>query len=294
MTPLRSRGIARRPSPSRVATGLLAHQLADVMWAFIFGRWVLIRLRERRRRDVLVTALPWALGTAAIEYYVFLPWIQPWLRMQVPFWTAAGVHVASAAVYPLTPWLARRLGAPSPEDQEGDRRLAVATATGTATVLTGLAVLGLLSRSGRDPRWPRVDRHGTEAWFLYAMHGHHGVGLRLSQLAADKARAEPLPALGRLMEAQHREEIDLMRDWWRGWFGGDVPPLSARGRSSMHGMPSDDELSVLAELSGRDFDRRFVELMIPHHEGAVRMSERAREDARDPRIRLFADEIRHT
>lgn len=294
MVPMRSRGITRRPTPSRVVAGLLSHQAADILWAFVFGRWFLPRMRARRRRDVLLAALPWAVGTAAAEYVVFLPRVQPWLRMQVPFWTAAGVHVSSAAVYPLVPWIADRLGAPSGEDEEGDRALAVATASGAAVTLAGLAVLGAFSRRGRDPRWPGVRREGAEARFLYGMHGHHEVGLRLSRLAADRAQADPLPVLGRLMEAQHREEIELIRDWWRGWFGGEVPPLAAQDRASMSGMPTGGELSVLEGLSGPAFDRRFVELMVPHHEGAVRMSDRAFEEARDPRVRLFADEIRHT
>jgi hypothetical protein len=38
-----------------------------------------------------------------IEYYLILPKLQPLVVMQVPFWTALGVHVTSGLLYPFYP-----------------------------------------------------------------------------------------------------------------------------------------------------------------------------------------------
>lgn len=169
------------------------------------------------------------------------------------------------------------------------------TAVGMAVTLAVLGALTTRYVKGRDARWAGVSPISShERSFLYMMAGHHEVGLRLAELAAERSAAQELRALGRLMAAQHRSEIDLMRDWWRGWFGGKIPALSDQDRNPMHGMPAPEQLDELERLAGRDFERRFVALMVPHHEGAIRMSDHARKNARDPRIRLFADGIRHS
>ena len=61
----------------------------------------------------------------------------------------------------------------------------------------------------------------------------------------------------------------------------------------MPGMVTRDEVLSLEALDGRAFDERFLELMIRHHEGAVTMAKEARGQAADPRVRLFADQVRH-
>lgn len=285
MVPLRERGIDRDPGWRSTIAGTASHMAADVLWACVWFGLIQPRLRTDPRRSIPAAAFPWALGTAATEYYVFLPWLQPWLRMQVPFWTAAGVHVSSAVAYPL--WL---LGSDDPDRRRFGRRAAVFLGVGMAA----LAGLTWSSRRGRDPRWPGVTTGTYDEEFLRAMTGHHEVGLRLSEDCADLAADPTLRALGRLMTAQHRAELDLMADWWRGWFGGDVPPLSDVERAEMPGMPASEDVDELERLRGTEFDRRFAAIMVPHHLGAIRMARRAVAEAVDPRVKLLALGIEHT
>jgi uncharacterized protein (DUF305 family) len=125
------------------------------------------------------------------------------------------------------------------------------------------------------------------------MTGHHRTGDRLAELAAERAEVPDLRALGRLM-AEHGAEIRLMADWWAAWFGGEVEPLSGQERDEMPGMPPEGDVDRLAEMQGRAFDRRFLELMVPHHLGAIRMSERKLSEPGDLRLRLLARNIRHS
>ncbi len=287
MVPLRRRALSEQPRPAGVLAGAASHQFADVLWAWIFFRYLLPR-RQRPAWQVLAASqIPWALASSAAEYYVFLPWVQPWLRMQVPYWVASGVHVSSSLAYGLWPWVAG-------SDQPGDRRFARGTAVAMTALVAGSAALTLLSRRGRSPRWPGVDRDGPEARFLHRMYGHHEAGLELSQLAAERAESGGLRALGRLMTAQHRAELRLMADEWRGWFGGDVPTLTPDERQAMYGMPEPTQVDALRTLDGHTFDRRFAELMIPHHIGAIGMAEDIQDDGRDPRILGLAAGIRHS
>ncbi len=69
---------------------------------------------SRHRPLALVAVLPvWALATAALEYFLTLPRLQPWLIMQTPFWIAGLVHLASASAYPVVYVVRRRLAEPA-------------------------------------------------------------------------------------------------------------------------------------------------------------------------------------
>jgi hypothetical protein len=53
-----------------------------------------------------------------------------------------------------------------------------------------------------------------------------------------------------------------------------------------------DEMSAALEgKTGDAFDRTFLELMIPHHQGAIDMAMAAKESAKHPELKRMADEI---
>jgi hypothetical protein len=99
--------------------------------------------------------------------------------------------------------------------------------------------------------------------------------------------------LGRLMIAEQQAEIESQKRWWTSWFGGELPPPTPEEQATMLGMPPPGTLEQLATLSGPAFERRFLDVMIVHHEGAIEMANEAWARAADPRLRLFADQIRH-
>ena len=77
-------GVQTEPGGREVAAGILVHQSADIFWAVLFFglglRWTL-----RMRPITVLTLAPfWAAATAAAEYWLLLPWLQPLLRMQTP------------------------------------------------------------------------------------------------------------------------------------------------------------------------------------------------------------------
>lgn len=50
----------------------------------------------------------------------------------------------------------------------------------------------------------------------------------------------------------------------------------------------DGDVKKLSKESGRDFDERYVKLMVKEHEDAVKLFEETAKDAKDPEIRTFA------
>ncbi len=59
----------------------------------------------------------------------------------------------------------------------------------------------------------------------------------------------------------------------------------------MDDMTMDEMLMELDDLSGDDFDIAFLDMMIPHHEGAIEMAKAAKTSAKHPEIKAMADAI---
>lgn len=110
--------------------------------------------------------------------------------------------------------------------------------------------------------------------FVHSMIAHHEQALEMTALVADRSTREDIILFARRIELSQAAEIARMEDW-----------LAARGEpardAAVHpagtvGMLSPEQLAELAAARGNAFDRRFLELMILHHEGALTMVEQLR------------------
>ena len=137
------------------------------------------------------------------------------------------------------------------------------------------------------------DERAHQQSFLRRMAAHYEIGAELARLAAEKAEQDELRVLGRMMVAEQTAEIEIMRRWWRSWYAGDLPPPTPEEHAAMPGMPPPGTIEELAGLSGRAFEERFFAVMLPHHQGAVDIAQDAWHQAVDPRLRLFAYQVRH-
>jgi uncharacterized protein (DUF305 family) len=57
------------------------------------------------------------------------------------------------------------------------------------------------------------------------------------------------------------------------------------------GMMSEAEMEELRELEGDEFDRRFMEAMIVHHEGAIDMAEGVLDEGQDAEVAGLAEAV---
>jgi uncharacterized protein (DUF305 family) len=74
---------------------------------------------------------------------------------------------------------------------------------------------------------------------------------------------------------------------------GDADSMHATASGSVHSDMTAMNDRMVRELGPADstYDDRFIDLMIPHHEGAVAMARDAREKAQHPELRAFADSV---
>lgn len=124
--------------------------------------------------------------------------------------------------------------------------------------------------------------NAADTEFAQMMIVHHEGAIEMAELAVERAASAEVRALGERIAAAQGPEIETMSGWLEAW-DEDQPAEADMGGMGHEGMQMEgmDQETVMAELSGltgSGFDRRFLELMIDHHRGAIVMAEEERGD----------------
>ena len=106
--------------------------------------------------------------------------------------------------------------------------------------------------------------------FMQGMIAHHAQAIHMSRMAPTRGASPRLVRFAAKIDMSQAGEIALMQDWLRA-NGQFVPDTSSWRTMTMHGMLTAEELARLEAARGPAFDRLFLEYMIRHHEGALKM-----------------------
>ena len=124
----------------------------------------------------------------------------------------------------------------------------------------------------------------ADAHFIVMMIPHHEGAIAMSELALSRARRPEIRALAKRIIASQSREITQMRQWYRQWTGTDAPSWAS---GAGHGMGMGTSLEALKNAS--DFDRAFIEQMIPHHRMGVMMASHAQWNTQQPELRQLEE-----
>ncbi|MBA2291796.1 MAG: DUF305 domain-containing protein [Gemmatimonadales bacterium] len=159
-------------------------------------------------------------------------------------------------------------------------RRIVAVATVAAAVLWPPRAIGAqdhpqhtMSHQGMPELRPIPDgalQTAADVQFMQGMIAHHGQAIHMSRLADQRGGDARLIRFAKKIDQSQISEIVLMQGWLHD-HGQVVPDTAAYHTIMMTGMLTRDELAELATVRGAVFDRRFLRLMIRHHEGAIQM-----------------------
>ncbi|WP_246843135.1 DUF305 domain-containing protein [Allokutzneria sp. NRRL B-24872] len=136
----------------------------------------------------------------------------------------------------------------------------------------------------------------ADALYVERMIPHHAQALEMTKLVPSRAASEPVKTMADRIEKSQGPEIEAMKGWLRN-NGKPVPGTGhdhggdASQHAGMPGMATPEQLRELAGLTGAPFEKRFVELMIAHHEGALTMAEQVRRDGADVFVEQMADDV---
>jgi len=133
--------------------------------------------------------------------------------------------------------------------------------------------------------------------FMQDMIIHHHQALLMAMLAAPSTNNQAILDLAGRIDVSQADEISFMQDWL-GEREEQVPDPTAEHSEhthhNMNGMATPEEMTQLAESKSTDFDRLFLQLMITHHDGAIKMVNELRKQpgsTYDPLLNEFASDV---
>ena len=190
------------------------------------------------------------------------------------------------------------------------RRPATRTVLALASLALGLTVAGCAgttptasdtpaataSTSGTAAESPVLgDGHNSaDTEFAQMMIEHHVGAIEMADLALERATTPEVRNLAERIRAAQGPEIDQMTTWLE----GEGEPTTAgnmtgmdHGSMEMDGLDQTEAMAELEEATGSDFDRRFLQLMIAHHTGALEMAQAQLDDGVNTEMRDLAQTI---
>ncbi|WP_166354034.1 DUF305 domain-containing protein [Phytoactinopolyspora limicola] len=165
-------------------------------------------------------------------------------------------------------------------------------ATGAALIVAGVFVAASASATtaqhspvaSPDPSPSAVVSTQTapnsaDMMFVAMMIPHHFQALVMSELAPGRSHDDELLAMANRIDVEQSVEIGSMQGW-QGRNSLEVTDAQQAYEEMLHhpehlehmGMASPAQLAELSAAQGTTFDVLFLQLMIRHHEGAVRMT----------------------
>ena len=151
---------------------------------------------------------------------------------------------------------------------------------------------------------PAAEHNEADVQFAQMMIPHHAQAVRMAELAPTRAGSADVKRLAAAIQTAQQPEIDQMTAMLARWGAPTAAPGAAmpgmdhgmghgagHDRGAMTGMMSDADMGQLGQVRGAEFDKRFLTMMITHHEGAVAMSATELRDGRDAEAKALAQKI---
>lgn len=146
-------------------------------------------------------------------------------------------------------------------------------------------MLGMMGVSDNRMTRDNIDRN-----FIEQMIAHHEGAIEMAKLALQKSDHPEIRQLADDIISSQTAEIKQMQSWYKQWYGTEVPKLGGSHGMSMG--PMMDGTGDIQRLSAAaDFDKEFLDEMIPHHQMAVMMAEMLRNGTVRPEMKTLAASI---
>ena len=136
-----------------------------------------------------------------------------------------------------------------------------------------------------------------ELRFVDAMIPHHQGAVEMAQEVLAKSQRPEMKKLAQdIITAQNRE-INQMKQWRKAWYPkADSKPMAWHAPMNHMMAMSPEQMQAMmmkGDLGAADaeFDLRFLNAMIPHHEGALVMAKDVQSKSKRPEMKKLAQDI---
>ncbi|MBD2103066.1 DUF305 domain-containing protein [Leptolyngbya sp. FACHB-261] len=133
--------------------------------------------------------------------------------------------------------------------------------------------------------------------FIDAMTPHHKGAVEMAQDALQKSQRPQIKQLAQAIIADQNREINQLKQWRQAWYPNVGSTPVAYSSQMGHTMPMSQEQMQSMMMNGdlgpanAQYDLRFINLMLPHHEGAVVMAQEALSKSQRPEVKRLAQSI---
>lgn len=149
-----------------------------------------------------------------------------------------------------------------------------------------------------DTKTATTEFNDADVTFAQGMIPHHEQAVEMAQLATDRAESDDVKRLAADIEAAQAPEIEQLTAWLEQW-GAEAPSGAmdhgdmghGDSGSDMFGMMTEEDMTMLEDAQGVEFDKAFLEMMVVHHEGAVEMAETEVTEGANPGAIAMAETI---
>lgn len=172
-------------------------------------------------------------------------------------------------------------------------------------VLGGIVVYlifqnGIMNQgSTRNINMSSVNKSNVlDAHFIEQMVPHHEDAITMAKIALTKSEHQEIKTLAENIITSQSKEIEQMKQWYKDWYGKDLP--SDKNVMTHHGMMEDSGMhmglmggqnDVTALENAENFDKSFIEGMIPHHQMAVMMANMLQDGTDRDEMKKLATDI---
>ncbi|MBR8641294.1 DUF305 domain-containing protein [Streptomyces tuirus] len=153
-------------------------------------------------------------------------------------------------------------------------------------VLTAFAAVGTITYAvaGDDGATRTPSAESADAGFARDMAVHHQQAVEMSYIVRDRTKNEEVRRLAYDIAQTQANQRGMMLGWLDLWALPKVssePPMTWMGMSGMAsgkdgalmpGMATNSEMKKLGELSGKQAEVFYLQLMTDHHKGGVHMA----------------------
>jgi len=133
--------------------------------------------------------------------------------------------------------------------------------------------------------------------FIDGMTVHHQGAVKMAQDVLKQSKRPEMKKLATDIIAAQNREINQMKEWRKTWYpkASSTPMAYHAPMGHMMAMTPEQMQSMMMsmDLGAADdqFDLRFINAMIPHHEGALVMAEDALKKSKRPEMKKLSQEI---
>ncbi|MFN6456161.1 MAG: DUF305 domain-containing protein [Nostoc sp. EfeVER01] len=133
--------------------------------------------------------------------------------------------------------------------------------------------------------------------FIDAMIPHHQGAVEMANVAQEKSKRPEIKKLAEEIISSQDKEIAELKQWRKAWYpsASSTPVAYDAKTGKTVSMPDEQMQGMMMNMdlgaADAEFDLRFINAMIPHHESAITMAQDALSKSKRPEIKKLAQSI---